>query len=65
MSAPEIGKRVEVRRLKPGQTVPCDGRIYWDETGQAWFGLQHPLEMKKHYRRLLAQIAKLERRKVK
>lgn len=65
MSGPERGKRVETRRLKPGQAVPCDGRIYWDDNGQGWFGLLVPLTKRKHYRRLLAQIARLEKGKAK
>lgn len=65
MSAPEEGKRFKVHQLKPGQPVPCDGRIYCDETGQLCFGLQHPLEKEGHYRRLLAQVAKYDKKRRK
>lgn len=61
MSAPEIGKHVETRRLKRGQDVPCDGRIYWDEDGQGWFGIRHPLLRRGHYMRLLAEVAKYDK----
>lgn len=65
MSGPKRGKRVELRHLKRGQAVPCDGRIYCDKAGRLWFGLQHPLEEEGHYRRLLAQVAKHEKKRRK
>lgn len=63
MSDPEFGKKVEVRHLKPGQDVPCDGRIYQDEYGQRWFGVLHPLEDQLHYLRLLREVERIEKQK--
>jgi len=65
MSSPKYGKRVNHRWLNRGQAVPCDGWIYWDESGQGWFGIAYPLDSADHYQLLLAEAAKYERRKKK
>jgi len=61
MSTFRNARRVIIRRLKEGQRVPCDGRIYCDASGQLWFGIRHAIRGPKDYVLLLACMAALKR----
>lgn len=62
MNGPEQGKPVEFRHLRPGEAVCCDGRIYWDASGQGWMGHAIRLDSEEHYQLLLAEAAAFKRR---
>ena len=65
MSDFEDGKLVEVRRLRKGQDVPCDGRIYCDSDNQLCFGRLKILTDKSDFLELLASIEAQEKERDK
>lgn len=62
MNGPEEGKPVEYRHLKPGEAVQCDGRVYWDASGQGWMGHAIRLDSEENYQLLMAEGAAWKRR---
>ena len=56
MSDSHDAKLVDKRRLKKGQAVPCDGRIYQDHYGQFWFGIPRLIKGPKDYRKWLTLV---------